>query len=114
MENVQEKRKHKRLKAYHLVKYRPAFAPKDKLILSSIKNISAGGVCMEAKEKLRVGEFVQLYINFPWLSSPVPALAKVVWLRKPGRQEKYEYGLEFSEIEDIIRKDIHERIENVC
>lgn len=113
MKKTKNKRKYSRFDAYYLVKYRPVLAPKDKLVLSSIRNISAGGVCLEAKERLSVGAFIQLYINFPWFTDPVPVVAKVVWIKKPGRKDKYEHGLEFSEIEEIIRKDIYERIQNV-
>lgn len=112
MAKAQEKRKYKRLKAYHLVKYRLAFSPQDPLVLAYIRDIGAGGVCLATKERLPTDSILQVYVNFPWLSSPVPTLAKVVWVKAVGRKARFDLGLKFSEINDIIRKDIHERIEN--
>jgi c-di-GMP-binding flagellar brake protein YcgR len=108
-----ERRKYRRLRAYHLVKYRPAFAQDKPLVLASIKDISAGGVCLVTKENLPTGSLLQVFINFLWLPAPVPVLAKVVWIKKPGRKQRFECGLEFSEIEEVLRKDIHGRITNV-
>lgn len=107
-----DKRRTKRINEYHLVKYRLAFTP-DKPLLANIKDISAGGARLVTEKQLPVGSLLQIYINFPWLNSPVPVLAKIIWVKKPGRRIRFESGLEFSEIEDIIRKDIHGRIENV-
>jgi len=113
MKGKKDNRKHKRLGAYHLVKYKPALELKRRPVLAYINNISASGVCLTTKEGLPVNSLLQIYINFPWLASSVPVLAKVIWVKKSGRKVKFESGLEFVEIDDIIQKDIYERIENV-
>jgi len=106
------KRRFERLDAYHLVKYKLLSTPKSSPVLASLKNISAGGICLNAKEKLPLGELIELTVNFLWAPKPVSIIAKIVWVKKPGKKNNYYYGLEFSEIEELIRKDIYERVKN--
>ena len=108
-----EKRKFLRLNAYHLVKYRLDSQGEWQAALASIRDISAGGVCLRTEEKIPKGSILQLHISFPKLSSPVFCLAKAVWVKKIGKTNRFEIGLEFSKIEDLLRKEIIQRIDDV-
>lgn len=109
-----ERRKFIRLNVYHLVKYKLASQGKWQTAIASISDISAGGVCLRAEEKIAKGSILQVSINFPQLSSPVFCSAKVVWMKKIGKANRFEMGLEFFEIEDLLRQEITRRIDYVC
>lgn len=108
-----EKRKYPRLNAYHLVKYRLISSPQAELVTASIKDISGGGFCLRTEEGLPVSTGIQLFINFPQFSQPIPSLAKVVWIKKLGKSKRYELGLQFLEIEEVLRQEITKRIDYV-
>jgi c-di-GMP-binding flagellar brake protein YcgR len=108
-----EQRKFARLKAYHLAKYRLVTEDKKELVFASIKDISGGGACLKTGVDIPKGSFLQIYFNFPYLSSPIPCLAKVVWGKRVGKANHYELGLEFLEIEDVLRQGIVQRIDDV-
>ena len=108
-----ERRNFERLNVYHLIKYRLVSDDSKKLVLSSVKDISGGGVRLSAESDIPKGSIVQVYINAPQFSSSIPCLAKVAWSRKIGKSNKYELGFEFLEIEDLLRNDIIQRIHYV-
>ncbi len=108
-----EKRKFLRLNVYHLVKYKLASRKEWQAAIASIRDISAGGVCLRTEERLAQNSILQISINFPGLSSPLSSLAKVVWVRKVGKTNNFEAGLEFFGIEDLLRKEITQRVDYV-
>ena len=109
----QEKRKFLRLNVYHLVKYRLTSQREWQTAIASIRDISAGGVCLRTEEKIAKDSILQININFPKLSSPLSCLAKVVWVKKISKANRFETGLEFFEIEDLLRQEITQRIDYV-
>jgi len=112
MLRANEKRKFARLNAYHLVKYRLTSWPADKgFVLASIKDISAGGVQLLADESLPVDSSLQVYINFPRLNQPIPCMTKIIWAKKMVKFNKFIYGLQFKEIDEVLRKNIAESAE---
>jgi c-di-GMP-binding flagellar brake protein YcgR len=112
MLRASEKRKFPRLNAYHLVKYRPESWPAEKgFVLASIKDISAGGMQIVIDEPVPVFSLLTVYINFPRLPQPLPCKAKVKWIKKAGKLNKFVAGLEFVEIDDLCRKNIAESAE---
>jgi c-di-GMP-binding flagellar brake protein YcgR len=108
-----EKRKSFRLNAYHLVKYRLVSQREWQMAVASIRDISAGGVCLRTEEKVDKGGILQLRINFPGLSLPLSCLVKVVWVKKISKANRFEAGLEFFEIEDLLRQEITKRVDYV-
>ena len=108
-----EKRKHTRLGVYHLVKYRLVSELDKGEFLTSIKDISDGGLCLRTNEKLPISSMIQLYINFPSFPKPVSSLAKVVWVNQVGKMNKYDTGIQFSDIEEALRSEIARRVESV-
>ncbi len=113
MLGIKEKRKFFRLNAYHLVKYRLASQGEWQTAAASIRDISAGGVCLRTEEKIAKGSILQLSINFPKLPSPVSCLGKAVWVKQIGKTNRFDIGLEFFEIEDLFRQAINQRIDYV-
>lgn len=111
---ITEKRAFPRLKSYHLAKYRLVSQPSEQQpIVTSLKDIGGGGVCLFAKEKLPLEGVLQLYINFPHLSSPIPCLAKIVWIKDASEEGTFEVGLQFLDIEEVPRQTIIDHIETV-
>lgn len=109
-----ERRTYTRLKVHHLVKFRVISDSPEKqpLQLASIKDIGGGGACLRLSEPLPLSTQIQLYINFPQVSQPVPCLAKVVWVKKIREKTNlYEAGLQFLEIEHVLRDEIVKRVE---
>jgi len=100
------KRKYFRLNAYHLAKYRLLARSDHSVTITGIKNIGGGGICLQVEEYLPVDSTVQVYINFPKISQPVPAVAKVTWIKALGKKGSYEVGMEFVDIEHIFRDAI--------
>lgn len=112
MTEKKQRRRYLRLNAYHLVKYRLISSSRkdESLLLSSIKNIGGGGACLHVEEYLPPLSVVQLHINFPGLSRPVPCLAKVMWIKRIGKSNRYKVGLQFLEIEEALRAEIIKHI----
>ena len=62
-------------------------------ISTLVLNISGGGVCFEAIDRLEKGALVFLDIRSDDFTAPFLALAKVVWCTQRG--ERYRVGVEF-------------------
>jgi len=110
------RRKYVRLEAYHLARYKIIFDGLEKAELPSlarVRNISAGGCCLHTEKFLPPGSILDLKINFPHLENPVHALSKVVWARQIGNTGKYEFGIQFIEIDENLRLLIDEQIKSV-
>jgi uncharacterized protein (TIGR02266 family) len=110
------RRKYVRLEAYHLARYQIIFNGLEKNSLSSlarVRNISAGGCCLRTEKFLPPGSILELKINFPHLEKPVHALSKVIWTRQIGNTGKYEFGIQFIEIDENLRSLIDEQIKSV-
>ncbi|MCM8799407.1 MAG: PilZ domain-containing protein [Candidatus Omnitrophica bacterium] len=113
---LKNRRKYVRLEAYHLAHYKVVFNGLEKEDLSSlarVRNISAGGCCLRTDKFLPVGSILELKINFPHLENPVFALSKVVWTRQIGKTGRYEFGIQFIEIDENLRKFIDEHINSI-
>jgi c-di-GMP-binding flagellar brake protein YcgR len=111
----EERRKHLRLRVYHLVKYRVISdkSPQTQPLLASIKDIGAGGICLITAEPLEVTANLELQINFPDLKKPVFTVGRVVWSRQIAKMSRYEVGVEFTDIEDSIPKLIDDDVKFV-
>lgn len=65
----------------------------DNPISSLAVNISGGGICFEAEEKVAKGSVVALEINSDNFKSAILALARVRWCKQRG--DLFEIGAEF-------------------
>lgn len=111
---IKERRKNRRLHAYHLVKYKVISAEKEgETVLASLADIGGGGIRLRSEESLPVGSTVQISINLPQFRQPVTSIARVVWTKKLKSAKMYECGLQFIEIEDMLRSKIDSDVENL-
>ena len=104
-----------RLKAYHLIKYRPISEDKKEAdrIIACIRDIGAGGICFVTDDYLPNSSLIEIKINFPHLNDPVFALAKVVWVKQIKKTRRYEVGAQFIEIDESVRSFIDEQVKFV-
>ena len=68
------------------------------------RNISIGGICIEADQKLSMGTILFLVIPLKD-NGMVQVIAEVVWCRK-GRESSYDIGLEFFCLNDYSKEKI--------
>ena len=110
-----DRRKFLRLKVYHLVKYKVIFKdqPSRPFLLAAIKDIGAGGICLKTEEALPKSAILELQINFPNLSQPIYTLGRVVWIKQRSKLNRYEIGVEFTQIEESLRKLIDKDVQFV-
>ena len=73
----------------------------------TITNVSIGGLCFIADDRLDVDEAIQ--VRFPILDENTSIDGKVVWCNKTERG--YEVGLEFNDPEEVERLKM---IEQIC
>ena len=73
----------------------------------TITNVSLGGLCFVASDRLDVDESVQ--VRFPVLNQEQRLNGKVVWCNKTARG--YEVGLEFDDPEEVGRLRM---IDQIC
>lgn len=111
-----ERRGFIRLQAYHCVKYK-LLSTEDKerhpFIAATIRDISAGGVCLRIEEHLPESALIELKINFPHIATSIYVLAKIIWTRQRDKIRRYDVGMQFIEIEDVMRQAIDEQIKRV-
>ncbi len=89
-----ERRKYTRENLYYLVKYKDKTGKKG--IVSSV-NISAGGVLLRLKDELKIGEVIEISINFLNHRDRVISLeAKVIWIKK--YKNYYKTAVEFQKM----------------
>ena len=111
---IKERRTTLRAGIYHLVKYSlVSECPGARKVLASLKDFSAGGICLLADEELPEKAIIRLEINLPEIEQPVSALAEVLWKKRLKIANKYKIGIRFVEIEESVRNKIMERIESV-
>ncbi len=110
-----ERRKYVRLKATVQVKYTVIGKPGEIKVFS--RDISAGGLCIVAEEKLQTDTPLQLEIKIPDLKDPIRGLGRVVWQKGFAEQPEgnFNTGIEFTGISDFDRFNINryvlERVE---
>ncbi len=110
-----DRRAYIRLAAYHLVKYKKLAGTGEQavLVLATIRDIGAGGVCLRTQEYIPTTSLLELKIQFPGFDTPVFTLAKVVWARQIKKTAYYEIGAQFVEIQESVRKVINEQVKLV-
>jgi len=75
------------------------------------KNISVGGICLVAYEKLNIGETLQISMELP-SEKVINAIGKVIWISEYeiiDREEEtiYDIGVEFIGISKKEREEIN-------
>ncbi|MCQ9208342.1 MAG: PilZ domain-containing protein [Omnitrophica bacterium] len=112
-----ERRKFPRITLELIVRYKVLKIPEQQ-IDAQTKNISAGGVCLVAREQMQTGTEVALEIKFPGSNKPIVATGRVAWSREstlglsPAGHQRFDNGVEFMEISDDDRDRIIERVKS--
>ncbi|MCX5716210.1 MAG: PilZ domain-containing protein [Candidatus Omnitrophica bacterium] len=109
-----EKRSYERKGCYFLVKYR--YSQKGESYsesVTSLRNISGGGLLLKSKEFLPIGSKLELKINIVPLGLCVDATAQVVRIEKIRGKLKTGYlaGVVFMDIKEEDRKKIIDFVE---
>lgn len=102
---MQEGRKFIRIEHPIGIRYTTIDAPSTKDHVVS-RNISQGGVCFVAYERLPKGTHLDLQLEFPFDSVPVFVKGEVVWIKKIGGEQTkaFEVGVLFNKIETNDQK----------
>lgn len=106
LDNVQEKRRHKRIDSALSVRYRNLRKNENPIVGGLTKNISEGGICFNSGEFISLACRMIVEITLPTTPKPVRAISKVAWIRKLPMGDQYQLGNQFLE----ITKDDRERI----
>ena len=99
-----ENRKFIRLKSPLPAEYRLIKKHKrQKTLVSSIKNISVGGLSLILKEELRQGDLIQIDIEVPHWVEPVRVVGDVIWYSVSRDKERpaHEAGVRFREVNPV-------------
>ena len=70
-------------------------ASESRVIDGHIQNISCTGLCLLARQRLKISELLVGEIGFPGTRASVPTLLQVRWLRKNSFGPRYRAGLQF-------------------
>ncbi|MBI3333332.1 MAG: PilZ domain-containing protein [Candidatus Omnitrophica bacterium] len=84
----------------------------DRLVTSS-KDVSAGGVAILVQEAVPAGSRVRLTIYVPFLERSIPAQGRVV-RSLPTRGGGFELGIRFEQIDPKDRQDLNQVIEEMA
>ena len=96
-----ERRKFLRVGTYHLLRYlRYGTAGTSYPILSISRNIGGGGLMFVTKDKLGMGDKIELELNFPPFGEPIKAIAQVIYITKKERTDNWQVGARFIELGD--------------
>lgn len=110
---MEERRKFVRIDWPVVVKYKTIEEPRtnDQIVG---KNISEGGVCFVAYERLGKGTRLDIQIEVPFDSMPIFARAEVMWSKKIGgeHEKMFEVGIMFYAINTEDQKRLRMYIEN--
>jgi len=111
---MEERRKYVRLNTLVDVAYQK-HQPEVEKELSLSKNISKGGICLIAYEKLKKFDLLDLKLYLPGARAPINAVGKVVWTEEfiigdisTGR--RFDVGIEFMKISPEDKKKIDQYV----
>jgi len=103
-----ERRAFERENCYCLVRYKTLDEKGDSAtVITSLRNISGGGLLLKFKEPHLLGARVEIKINLPMEGdSTISALAEIVRLNTYDKAKEYWAGVRFVEIKEEDRKKI--------
>lgn len=102
--NFTEKRKFSRLNSRIPVQYKMMTEYKDALQGSVTADIGEGGIRFVAYEFIPLSVKLKVEIFFPPLSNSISAVSRVAWIRKLSCADRYDVGLEFTDLPDSNRR----------
>jgi c-di-GMP-binding flagellar brake protein YcgR len=109
----QEKRRFPRLSLNTEVNYTVLSHEEAELFTTGSRNISSGGICIIAFEKLNTGDILDLKFSLPGLKKFVVGKGRVVWINDCNVEGSktdnvYEVGIEFVNIKEQDKNKIQE------
>jgi len=104
-----ERRKHIRLKAYHLIKYKVIKKSEERDAHPFVRDISAGGILFYSGEYIPKESVIEVEIDLPMHAQPLKATCRIAWI-KPLKIGGFDIGAEFIKIDKEIKKFLNERI----
>lgn len=112
-ESVAEKRKFVRLNTACDVSYSVLDVKPREVDRSQTRNISAGGICLIVNEELKPGSILGLDFVLGDKKTIIQAKGRIAWI-KPFKiateQERFDCGIEFTEISSADREKINQYI----
>ena len=111
--SVEERRRFVRLNISVEIQYTVLEKETPDELKAKSRNISAGGICIIADEKIATDNILILSIYLPADEMPIIAKGKVVWARpfEIGKEgERFDVGVEFIEIDPKDRKKIDQYV----
>ncbi|NQT00036.1 MAG: PilZ domain-containing protein [Candidatus Omnitrophica bacterium] len=115
-EKESDRRQFPRIRTELLVRYKIIKAP-EKHHEAETKDISVGGICLVAREKVIPSAVLALEIRFPRSEEPIVACGRVIWSKpstlglSPAGHQRFDNGIEFVEISEADRQRIKEHVE---
>ncbi len=67
------------------------------------RNVSEGGLCLDMGRFVPRGAELKLEFLLKRYADPIKAVARVAWIKKLPYAERYEAGLEFSDIDQSYK-----------
>lgn len=107
-------RRHKRLLAGYLVKYRMARSASPEFLLSNLKDISAGGVKFWSAKPLMEGDLFWVEVLAQPIDRVIRGLARVVRVRLAKKNFVYYNALQFLEIASADQNALNSFIDRVA
>ncbi len=111
-----ERRKFPRIEMEIIVRYKILSTP-EKQLHAKTKNISAGGVCLVTREKMKLETVVAMEIRFPKMKEPILITSRVIWCNEsrlgpnPAGHMRFDNGIEFTQISEADRQQIIKYVE---
>jgi c-di-GMP-binding flagellar brake protein YcgR len=105
---MKDNRKYIRLNAHLDVAWEKIFEPRQPMASQedTAKNISEGGICLNMKEKVGVGSFLDVTIKLPSRKT-ICCKSRVQWVKETEViTKRYDVGLEFLDISPQDREEI--------
>ncbi len=102
--NFTEKRRFSRFSSRIPVQYKKITEHKDALQGSVTADIGEGGIRFVAHEFIPLSIKLKLEIFLSPSSNSISAVSKVAWIRKLSCADRYDVGLEFTDLPDPNRR----------
>lgn len=110
--SVTEKRRYKRRDCYFLIKYRqPLKESAYSEAVTSLRNLSGGGILFKSKESLPINSMLEIIINLIPGDICINTSAKVVRSEKEKGRRNYLVGATFLDIKEEDKKKITDFVE---
>ncbi len=114
MNKIPERRKHVRIKTPYITRFR--VKPYDDMVSKdwdtvAAFNLSAGGIFFYSKTDLEVGTIMYIKIGVSRSHPSIICVGKVTRAKRYPAISVYGYSIEFTEINEQIKKMINKRLE---